>query len=702
MSGKRSHPESSSGPPTKKHSSYSDAVGSVSSCDEMNTKLLRFQNRKLAERIEVRRRTEAELRTRIEQLETRLTTDDDVLMIVNRYWNQLDEDVRVLLQRFDADTAIAREAESESTISFLNQLATWDKEEMNAKLQQRVGFSKRAIGKLLQAFDGVLQRYENLTALLSDKASKDLEDASTASAASKSEPEAEVKAENEEVKSEPTEGEVKQEADDVIKTEPTETESEKKGTNNTALLAKISTLTKELTVLQTENRSLHEQATQLHEKHHATTLKFAKLQEKVDRYETEVAELNNKCEDLQYDSETAKQKTHTLELRLAHSEEELRKRMQMGDVDDGDTSAGSGGSREGVNRRKTLPESVILETTEYKCLKSQYSVLFNEAQQIKAYLDEARSLLQTTKTVHLRHIEQMESDELQCQKRLRTEIIQLEDTLAQVRKEYEMSRIELEQTLVANEQTGPINREMRNLISSLQNHNRQLKAELQRYKRKFKDSQVELSKLRLTDRDSPKPESKGEGSTPSSCTESKPAKEIPTQELTGKKHEVDEFVDKEKGKGKADKDIVSNMKQQLKKAIDSQKEMKLLLDMYKSAPKEQKDKVQLMTAEKKARQEIDELKEHIKSMKESEKKEKRKLADGDALKKIKKYEEQMCELKKELAHHKTNISSAVTFFNQKIWYRQVLDLSRCPSRFLATRHNHHQEDLMISLYLKLV
>ena len=90
----------------------------------------------------------------------------------------------------------------------------------------------------------------------------------------------------------------------------------------------------------------------------------------------------------------------------------------------------------------------------------------------------------------------IKSDELQCQKRLRTEIIQLEDTLAQVRKEYEMSRIELEQTLAANEQTGPINREMRNLISSLQNHNRQLKAELQRYKRKFKDSQAEVSRLR--------------------------------------------------------------------------------------------------------------------------------------------------------------------------------------------------------------
>jgi len=40
----------------------------------MDKKLLRFQNRKLAEKIEVRRKIEADLRSRIEQLETRLTT----------------------------------------------------------------------------------------------------------------------------------------------------------------------------------------------------------------------------------------------------------------------------------------------------------------------------------------------------------------------------------------------------------------------------------------------------------------------------------------------------------------------------------------------------------------------------------------------------------------------------------------------------
>ena len=79
------------------------------------------------------------------------------------------------------------------------------------------------------------------------------------------------------------------------------------------------------------------------------------------------------------------------------------------------------------------------------------------------------------KNAHMRQIEQMESEELMTQKKLRTEVIQLEDMLAQVRKEYEMLRIEFEQNLAANEQTGPINKEMRNLIQSLQTHNVQLK-----------------------------------------------------------------------------------------------------------------------------------------------------------------------------------------------------------------------------------
>ena len=49
-----------------------------------------------------------------------------------------------------------------------------------------------------------------------------------------------------------------------------------------------------------------------------------------------------------------------------------------------------------------------METTEYKCLQSQFSVLYNESMQMKTQLEEAQQLLQTSKNTHLRQIEQME------------------------------------------------------------------------------------------------------------------------------------------------------------------------------------------------------------------------------------------------------------------------------------------------------
>ena len=41
----------------------------------------------------------------------------------------------------------------------------------------------------------------------------------------------------------------------------------------------------------------------------------------------------------------------------------------------------------------TLPEHVVVETTEHKCLQSQFSVLYNEAMQLKTQLEEARNQL---------------------------------------------------------------------------------------------------------------------------------------------------------------------------------------------------------------------------------------------------------------------------------------------------------------------
>lgn len=57
---------------------------------------------------------------------------------------------------------------------------------------------------------------------------------------------------------------------------------------------------------------------------------------------------------------------------------------------------------------RQLPESIIVETTEYKCLQSQFSVLYNDCMQFKTQLEETRHQLQNSKNAHLRQIEQME------------------------------------------------------------------------------------------------------------------------------------------------------------------------------------------------------------------------------------------------------------------------------------------------------
>ena len=45
----------------------------------------------------------------------------------------------------------------------------------------------------------------------------------------------------------------------------------------------------------------------------------------------------------------------------------------------------------------TLPEHVVVETTEHKCLQSQFSVLYNEAMQLKTQLEDSRNQLQVSR-----------------------------------------------------------------------------------------------------------------------------------------------------------------------------------------------------------------------------------------------------------------------------------------------------------------
>nr|XP_014091752.1 E3 ubiquitin-protein ligase Bre1 [Bactrocera oleae]XP_036228092.1 E3 ubiquitin-protein ligase Bre1 [Bactrocera oleae]XP_036228093.1 E3 ubiquitin-protein ligase Bre1 [Bactrocera oleae] len=731
-------------PPIKKVHFEPHLIGPVSTLEEMDIKVLEFQNKKLAQRIEQRMRTEAELRHRIEQLEKRQMQDDAVLNVVNRYWNQLNEDIRVLLQRFDAETADESENrnENEVTTSFLIQLSTWDKEELDDKLANRVQVSKRAVAKIVQVIDRIMQRNEKITLALKEGNGVSSGSNSNANA----------------------EGE---DGTDNV-------------TNN--ILPNIDETLKQTHIeIMTENRNLQSLNTSLHEKFHTISLKMKECQDALTAKETENAELKNQIDELQYDLEKVHCRNDKLENHLAEAIEKLKAYHQMHGDPNKSSSSGKGTATANVNSQhyedlqkdleeyrelannrlqeldklhathretlkeveklkmdiRQLPESVIVETTEYKCLQSQFSVLYNESMQIKTMLDETRNQLQTSKNQHLRQIEVMESEELIAQKKVRSEMIQMEDVLAQIRKEYETLRIEFEQNMAANEQTAPINREMRHLITSLQNHNLQLKGEVQRYKRKYKDASADnvklrkeiedtLAKLEGTKQQPPSAEevklesgnsvkeenaaggvgTTGIGSNESSATvkdeagvnikgddgddEMKEQKEGIKQEknstgatgVAGEKKDAQaagstnsnttsgttvaatpciatvkvekdaKDVPKAKDIKVVESEIVRDLKAQLKKALNDQKEMKLLLDMYKGVSKDQRDKVQLMATEKKLRSEIEELRQQLKKIQESKREERKKLADEEALRKIKQLEEQKYELQKQVASQK--------------------------------------------------
>jgi len=680
-------------------------IGSISTLEEMDMKVLQFQNKKLCERIEQRRKAEDELRQRIDQLVQRQTTDDAVLCIVNRYWNQLDEDVRVLLQRFDAEGADESEKKNESgaLTSFLLLLSQWEQVEIEERLHQRVEFSKRAIGKLLQAYDRLLQRNQKLRTVMRDRQyhpddsdikeddidiKKEIEDIKIKKET--------LESDNADAKSEVSpKKEMKKEGEDHDEDKKTNGKPEPKPDVSDVVLA-------EMDCLQAENKRLHDLVTELHRKNHSFNINNSENLDKLSAAETEAAELKNNLEEVEYNCQEAQRRLDKYDKHLAEAVQKL-KTLEEGSV----TIEGGG---EGVSKNKydeihsdleeqkelatnrlteleklqrdhqsavrqleqikmdlsTLPEHVIVETTDYKCLQSQFSVMFNEQLQMKTQLEDTRNLLQTSKNANLRHIEEMEGAELEGQKKLRTDFIQLEDQLAQVRREYEMLRIEFEQTLTANEQTGPINREMRHLITSLKNHNEQLKGEVARYKRKLKEAHAEISKYKTESgtgsldaiTNSSKPSSEAGESSSSSEPVVKgdspintPAKP-PLDETIVLKKEEEEKEEREREKGKTEVEIIKDLKVQLKKSQDSQKEMKLLLDMYKSVPKESRDKVTLMASEKRAQREIEDLKSHIRKMTEAERKERRKLAEEDAIRKIKRMEDLISELQKNLTVQK--------------------------------------------------
>uniref|UniRef100_A0A672JV59 E3 ubiquitin protein ligase n=1 Tax=Sinocyclocheilus grahami TaxID=75366 RepID=A0A672JV59_SINGR len=678
-------------------------LGGGSNQEEQDIKALQIKNRKLGESLDQRQVIEDELRERVERLETRQATDDASLLILNRYWNQFDENVRLIVRRYDQsgsepvesqppegrslkpgtpepdgdsnqERAKDRGQQGEAVSSFLAMLASSSSEEIDAELQERLESSCKQARR-------VVEIYENLKNT-EDQLKKDVES----------------------------------------------------GTDGSLwdVAVRLNTL------LTNENERLRQLTDSLQQKHSHMTSESRPLGRAANRADNRISELQVLIEELQWDMEKIRRRENRLN---AHLVEVLERVNSKGYKVYGEASSVCGTIT--INKRKfeemnseleekrelaenrlselqklqqdlltvyqennnmkvellSRAEEVAKESAEYRCLQSQFSVLYNESLVLKSQLDETKARLNTTRTMVI-SVCLFQNDEVSLQRKVRTEVIQLEDTLAQVRKEYEMLRIEFEQTLAANEQAGPINREMRHLISTLQTHNQQLKGEVVKYKLRLREAQQELNQLRaakgnaaVQSQSSTEMDVKEETASPHTpaLTGDVTVKTEPdnTETVVKEEEKEKEKKDKEKEKEQRERERVTRgstggiaVKEEREKASTSSSqsedlaaercaviggpkrkemeqlkivklivmmEMKLLLDMYRSAPKEQRDKVQLMAAEKKAKSEAEELRQRLRELEERERREGKKMADEEALRKIRSVEEQIDILNKKLS-----------------------------------------------------
>uniref|UniRef100_A0A3B4WHI3 E3 ubiquitin protein ligase n=1 Tax=Seriola lalandi dorsalis TaxID=1841481 RepID=A0A3B4WHI3_SERLL len=642
--------------------------------EEQDIKALQAKNRKLGEALDQRQVIEDELRERIERLETRQATDDASLLILNRYWNQFDENVQLIIRRYDQassepekspagegrslkpetpepdgdsnqERAKDRGHQGETSNSFLATLASSSSEEMEAELQVRVESSQKQANRVVEICECLRRTVDQLKTEVASKLN-------------------------------------------VLLT----SENERLLQLTEDLKQKYSHMTSEVQMyIHIYSRSLGRAA---------------------NKADQRVNELQVLIEELQWDMEKIRRRENRLN---AHLIEILERVNSKGYKVCGEASSVCGTIT--INKRKfeemnseleenreladnrltelqklqqdlqnvhqennsmkaelmSRAEGMVKETSEYRCLQSQFSVLYNESLILKAQLDETRARLGTTRTARLRQLEHMENDEVALQRKVRTEVFQLEDTLAQVRKEYEMLRIEFEQTLAANEQAGPINREMRHLISTLQTHNQQMKGEVVKYKIRLRETQAELNQVgqKEKERNSLEPEAtiKDEEKDERKEKEEKKDKDIIKKEEKDREREKEKEKERERptrssgssssvikeekekpgSSSQPDESAGERLSMVGGKAQESQREMKLLLDMYRSAPKEQRDKVQLMAAEKKAKSEGEELRQRLRELEERERREGKKMADEEALRKIRSVEEQIDILNKKLS-----------------------------------------------------
>ncbi|RNA44393.1 E3 ubiquitin- ligase Bre1 isoform X2 [Brachionus plicatilis] len=620
------HQQSISPPPPEKRSfivvESPIKLDTISSSEDLDIKVLRIQNKNLSERLLQRQKLEADLREKIDKLQNKKASDDNKMCIIDRYWTQLDEDLRLMLERFDSESgkeacepigektskAESTKLSSQMVRNFLSKLNDWDKCEIEDSLKERVKFTTQTVAKLVAVYDRMTKKNE---LFLKDLRTK-IYDCTEPSASSK------------------IESKVKELSEESIRLNELITKCQQ-NIHKSGLEKKQ--LEDQLSLLEAEIKDLNHKTDE-------TEYELDKMKDKAFKLDTQLAETLKKLNNLQSNSNisnhidqdghvvyhnTFKQNsTNTnrsnslsdkqlseLETELEHHRELAKNRLDELEKLNQEYNSASKQIEKLKNDLKMIPESVVEQTSEYRMLQTKYSIIVNDNVKLKQALDETRNLLEFSRCSFQRQLEQMESEELAQQKRLGNEIIQIEEQLAQLRKENELLRIEYEQNLAANEQTGPINKEMRSLITTLQTNNKLLKSDNIRTKKRLEEAQQEIEKLKTKNSQLQSQVVQSQSKKDDNCVNKEPS-EVPV------KTEPEIEVKKENDEKES---LIKDLEEKNRRLQESHKDMKNIIDIYTkssgSSGSSSKDQKKYPNELEEAKQEIKRLKECLEKLKSS-------------------------------------------------------------------------------------
>uniref|UniRef100_A0A0R3RFY0 E3 ubiquitin protein ligase n=1 Tax=Elaeophora elaphi TaxID=1147741 RepID=A0A0R3RFY0_9BILA len=454
-------------------------------------------------------------------------------------------------------------------------------------------------------------------------------------------------------------------------------------------------LVKRNTELSEENIKLQKMITKLQSENHSLSSKVSAQEDKLTIIDTRKQEMDNSLEEMKYELEKAVRRECKLDFRLAEyvkKTHDLEMNLMKASAANGPNNTNNtkvdspptasvnkskleeleqnleiqtelAASRlqelqEMLDKNKNLTKQVenlkmnvssitvirnfVFRMRKIRCLMLENFIL--DGQQIET----AKSQLAALRSAHSKQIEVMESEECQAREQMQDTMNRHEEELYQVRREYEMLRLEFEQNLSANEQSGPLNKEIRLMLASAKAENQQLKQEANRFKRKWKEAVSSLAKCNK--------ELESERRYRERCLlieieDDNDALASPDQDRNTAEPSESIFNDggtcEYNNEIDGDNDVGTHPNRVIQKLKKKVADLQLKIDALNALTAEQRERVELLARERRLKLENDKLQLHIKKLVGADHREKMKYYSDEAQRKIRSLEETADRLRKE-------------------------------------------------------